>query len=79
MRVDRGGPFDAFDPLGANRQHAVLMLQDAVDQQERLADDGQRFAVEQIGADDDVRDAGLVAAARTMAPVATPPCDRGAA
>jgi hypothetical protein len=36
------------------------MLQDAVDQQERLADDGQRFAVEQIGADDDVRDPGPV-------------------
>jgi hypothetical protein len=36
------------------------MLQDAVDQQERLADDGHAFAVEQIGADDDVRGAGLV-------------------
>ena len=54
---------DAFHPLhllGADRGHAVLVLQHAVDDQERLLDDDEAIAREEIGADDDVGDAGFV-------------------
>src|SRR6266850_1597481 len=48
------------DALGANRRHAVLILQDAVHEQEGLIGDDQPIADEEIGPHDDVRDAGLV-------------------
>src|SRR5262245_60769677 len=36
------------------------MLQYAINDEERLADDGRALAIEEVGTDDDVRDAGLV-------------------
>ena len=50
----------ALHLLGADRGDAVLVLQHAVDDQERLLDDDQPIAREQIGPDDDVGDAGFV-------------------
>src|SRR4051812_24758838 len=60
MSVHRGAPIDPLQMLGLHRQHAVLMLQHALDEQERLADDGHPLAIEEIGPDDHVGDAGLV-------------------
>src|SRR5688572_582650 len=60
MSIDRSVALDALNTFGANRQHTILVLQDAIDDQERLADDHHPLAIEEIGANDDVRDAGLV-------------------
>src|SRR5687768_1590036 len=58
--VDGRAALDAVQAFGPDRQYTVLVLQYAFDQQERLADDGQPFAIEQVGPHDDVGDAGLV-------------------
>src|SRR5262249_21186139 len=50
----------AVNPLRPHREHAVLMLQDAVDHEKRLLDDDEAILREEIGTHDDVRDAGLV-------------------
>ena len=60
VRVHGGAAAEALHALGAHRQHAVLMLQHSVHQQERLAHHQLTLAVEQIGPDDHVGDAGLV-------------------
>jgi hypothetical protein len=36
VRVDGGAAAEALHALGAHRQHAVLVLQHAIDEQERL-------------------------------------------
>ena len=43
------------DPLGPHRRHAVLVLQHAVDQQERFVGDDEAIADEEIRPDDVVR------------------------
>src|SRR6266536_4190238 len=50
----------AVDLFGANGGDAVLALQHAVDDQERLLDDNETIAREQIGPDDDVRNPRLI-------------------
>ena len=50
MGVNRRAPVDSLDTLGSNRQHAVLVLQHAIHDQKRLADDDHPLAVEKIGA-----------------------------
>jgi len=60
VRVDGSRAVDALQPLCLHREHTVLMLQHAFNEQERLADHGHAVAIEQIGADDDVGDPGFV-------------------
>src|SRR5882672_4924702 len=58
--VHRGAAVDPLQLLRLDREDAVLVLQHALDEQERLADDGQLLAIEEIRPHDDVRNAGLV-------------------
>src|SRR4029450_8410136 len=46
--------------LGAHGHHAVLMLQDAIDDEKWLFDDRETIAREQIRTDDDVGDSRFV-------------------
>src|SRR5262249_57439844 len=50
----------ALNLFGADRDDAVLMLQHAVDDQERLFDDHEAVAREEIRTNDDIRDSGFV-------------------
>ena len=49
MCVHRGAAVDGFQPFGADRRYSFLVLEDTVDDQEWLADDGHLFAIEKIG------------------------------
>src|SRR5918995_5033851 len=62
VRIDRDRRATAkrMKPLGFHRCHAVLILQDAVHEQERLLENRQPIAVEQIRTHDHVGNAGLV-------------------
>src|SRR5262245_12897671 len=51
---------ETVDLFGADGRHAILALQDAVHDEERLLDDGQTILREQVRADDDVGDAGFI-------------------
>ena len=55
--VDAAHPLDG---LGPNSRDAVLVLQDAFDDEERLFDDDHAVASKKVGPHDDVGDAGLV-------------------
>ena len=56
----RRQPVQTLQPLGPYRHHAVLVLQHAVDDEERLADGLGALAIEQVRPDDHIGDAGLV-------------------
>ena len=60
MSVNGGPTVDPLQMLGLHGYDTVLMLQYTLDEQERLPDDRHPLAIEEVRADDDVGDAGLV-------------------